>query len=150
MWIVRSIAAIVIGLIVQSGATFFIQSISTMMYPLPEGVDPNDFEALRRIVPTLPAGALAMVLLSWESGALLGGATAALIASRGRVVHAGIIGGFVLLASAIMIVLLPHPTWMVVAGLLLPVPIALLAGKLVAAIFRPPARPPVESKGVTP
>lgn len=139
MWILRSIAAVVIGLIVQSGVTFLIHSISAMVYPLPEGVDPNDFEALGRIMPTMPIGAFALVLLAWESGALLGGAIAALIASRAPIVHAGIIGGFVLLASAMMLFLLPHPAWMIVAGLLLPLPIALLAGKLVAMMSSSPA-----------
>ena len=148
MWILRSIAAVVIGLIVQSGVTFLIHSISAMMYPLPEGTNPNDFEALGRIMPTMPTGAFAMVLLAWESGALLGGTTAALIASRAPVVHAGIIGGFVLLASAMMLVLLPHPAWMIVAGLLLPLPLALLVGKLVALMSGPPAPLPAKSKPV--
>ena len=138
MKIVRSILAVVIGLVVSMASITLIHGIGQRLYPLPEGVDPNDMEKLKELIPTMPIGALIMVVLAWESGAFFGGAAGALIAGRGRCWHAGIIGGLVLAATiANLWMLQGHPDWMIVAGLLLPLPVSLLAGKVVSMMFAP-------------
>ena len=138
MKIVRSTLAIVVGLAISMAAIILMHVVGQHFYPLPEGVDPNDMEKLRKYVPTAPIGALIMVVLAWESGAFLGGATAALIAGRARCIHAGIIGGLVLAATiANLWMLRVHPDWMIIAGLLLPLPVSLLAGKLVSMMLPP-------------
>ena len=145
MKILRTIVAIVIGAAVASLSVMVVHMISSMMYPLPEGTDPSDMEALKRIMPTMPMGALAMVLLGWETGAFVGGATAALIAGRARVLHAGVVGAWVLLGTVIVLFLLPHTAWMAIAGILLPIPVALVAGKLVSVMLPSPAGPAPEN-----
>jgi hypothetical protein len=132
MKVFRTIAAIVVGIIVSMVTITVVHQISGMIYPLPEGTDPNDMEALKRILPTMPLGAFLMVLLAWESGAFVGGAVAALIAAFARVIHAAIIGAWVLIGTIAIMFMLPHPGWMIAAGLVLPVPVAMLAGKLVS------------------
>ena len=133
MKLLRSILAVVAGLIVSMIVTFAIQQISHRMYPLPEGTDMNDMEALSKLLSTMPIGAHLIVLLSWELGAFLGSGVAALIAGRAHCTHAGIIGTFVLVGTiANLFILRGHPDWMIVLGLLLPLPVSLLAGKLVS------------------
>jgi hypothetical protein len=142
MKILRSILAVVAGFIVSAMVTFAIQQISHRMYPLPEGTDTSDMEALSKLLPTMPIGALLMVLFSWEFGAFIGGAVAALIAGRARCWHAGIVGGLVLASTiTVFFMLRGHPEWMIVAGLLLPLPVSLLAGKLVSLLVPTPTSP---------
>jgi hypothetical protein len=138
MKILRSILAVVAGFIVSAMVTWAIQQISNRMYPLPEGTDMSDMEALSKLLPTMPIGAHLMVLFSWEFGAFIGGAVAALIADRARCWHAGIVGGLVLASTiAVFFMLRGHPEWMIVAGLLLPLPVSLLAGKIVSMLLSP-------------
>lgn len=59
--------------------------------------------------------------------------------------NAGIVGAWMLLGTVIMVFLLPHPAWMIVAGLLLPIPVALIAGKLVSVMLPSPAGPTPEN-----
>jgi hypothetical protein len=142
MKILRSILAVVAGLIVSMIVTSAIQRISVWMYPLPEGTDLNDMEALSKLLPTMPFGAHLLILFSWELGAFVGGAVAALIAGRAHCAHAGFIGGLVLAFTiAIFFMLRGHPEWMIILGLLLPLPVSLLAGKLVSFLVPTPAAP---------
>ena len=139
MKILRSILAVVGGFIVSMGTIMGVHMIGQFIYPLPNGVDPSDTEKLRELLPTMPLGALLMVVLAWESGAFVGGLIAALIAGRARCVHAGIIGAWVLLGTIRNFRMLPgHPEWMIIAGLVLPLPVSLLAGKIVATLLPPP------------
>lgn len=146
MKIVRSILAIVLGTIVAMTTIMGIQGISSRMYPLPDDISPNDMKQLNELLPTLPIGAMLMVLLSWEAGAFAGGGMAALIAASARCVHAGIIGGLVLVGTIAILWMMPaHPDWMKIAGLLLPLPVSLLAGKLVSMVLPVPPPPPAAS-----
>jgi hypothetical protein len=147
--ILRSIAAVIVGLFTMMVTVGFVERLGHEIYPWPEGVnDPelikkfrSDPAAGKKFVDELPTGAIAVVLFAWQIGAFFGALVAALIAASRRYLHAGIIGGVVLLASIAMMMLISHPDWMIVAGLLLPMPLSLIAGKLVSLLFPPP--PPV-------
>jgi hypothetical protein len=139
--ILRTIAALFVGGIVGYLAIWAGHWPSGEIYPLPEGTNPDDLVALRQILPTMPLGAFIAVLLYWQAGAFFGGATAALIGGKARCWHSAAIGLFVLAGTVMMIIKLPHPDWMIVAGLLLPLPVSIGAGKLVGIIF-PQAPPP--------
>jgi hypothetical protein len=150
MKIVRSILGVVFGLVASMVAIMAVHRLSMVFYPLPEGVDPNNAEQLKEVLPKMPTEALLLVVAAWESGAFVGGALAALIAGWARCVHAGVIGALVLAATIANFRMLPgvHPEWMIVAGLLLPLPTSLLAGKIVSLLLpHPPApqpQPPVD------
>src|ERR1019366_1429126 len=97
MKIVRSILAMVVGSMVAVFAIFAIQKVSGLIYPLPAGITIDDTDKMNEWIATLPIGAFLMVLLSYGIGSFVGGAGAALIAAFARCVHAGIIGGLVLI-----------------------------------------------------
>ena len=151
MKIARSILAIVIGFVVAVVVIMALQMISFAVYRPDDGKTfmeqmkemQENKEAAKALMAATPTGGLVIVLVAWEVGAFVGGGFAALIAGRGRLVHAGIIGT-IILASTIVNVLnlqreynFSHPDWMLVLGLLLPIPVSLLAGKLVSLLFPP-------------
>jgi hypothetical protein len=147
MKILRSILGVVFGLVASMATITAVHQLSLLFYPLPEGVDANNVEQLKELLPKMPMEALVLVVLAWESGAFVGGAVAALIAGWARCVHAGIIGALVLAATIANFRMLPgHPDWMIVAGLLLPLPVSLIAGKIVSLLLPPPPapQPPVD------
>ena len=86
-----------------------------------------------------------VVVVAWVVGAFLGGGVSAWIAGRWRMLHAGIIGAVVLAVVVVNSLNMKtqydfsHPDWMIVAGLLLPLPASLLAGKIVSMLLPPPA-----------
>lgn len=157
MKIVRSILAIIIGIVVAMVGISLMHGLSGLIYAPPPGLEEEfaksrqgvemDRAKVLELIQSMPLGALVMVLLSWETGSFLGGAVAALIASAGRLIHAGVIGAVVLAGTIANIFMIPgHPNWLILAGLLLPLPVSLAAGWIVTMLLPPPAAaPPVDA-----
>jgi hypothetical protein len=158
MKILRSIAAIVVGSIVSIVVIIAVEFIGGLLFKPADapGLDDmgklfkwlekqqEDPRKMSEWIKTLPTEAHVLVLLGWQVSAFLGGLVSALVAGRGRCLHAGIIGGLVL-AGTIMNFFnmknqydFTHPDWLIVLGLLLPLPVSLLAGKIVSLRSPPP------------
>ena len=127
----RTLLAIVLGVIAMMITVHGIETIGHMLYPPPPGLDPDDLDQLDSIIASAPAGAMAVLVLGWCVGTIVGGGLAARIARHPRVaacfvalvVITGVVGMAVLLPS--------HPIWVAVLGTLLPVPLALGMAKVV-------------------
>ena len=111
-----TLAGIVVA-VVMIGA---VQFVSHKLFAPAVMPDMNDPAAVRAFVMSMPISAFLMVLLSYMLGAFTGGMVAVRVAARVSphtkpLVCAGIIGGFVLAASLMNVVMIPHPIWFVVA-----------------------------------
>ena len=113
---VKRILGALAGIIICGLVIFAIEWLGSRFFPgATEAAAAGD---LSRV----PLGALITVLVGWFVGPLVGGYVAVRIADRGWV--AWIVAGFVVLGVVLNTTMIPHPLWMVVLGLLLP----LLAG----------------------
>ncbi|MBP6597385.1 MAG: hypothetical protein KA187_02375 [Arenimonas sp.] len=127
---VRSILAVLAGILVMGVAVAGVQWLGHALYPPPPGIDPRDHDAMVALISTMPVMALAMVLVAYAFGSFLGAYTASLISVRHKR-GVAVIVALVMLALVVMnFVLIPHPSWMVVVGVLIPAPFALLAWRL--------------------
>ena len=127
---VRSMFAIIAGLVVMLVVVSSVQWLSHSIYPPPDGLDIMDKDAVSKAMAAAPVGALAMVLLSYALATFLAAGTATSISVRHK-------RGVAIILALVMIVLaganffiIPHPLWMVVLGLLIPLPMALLAWRV--------------------
>ena len=124
----RTIAGVVVGVVVAWLTIMLAEFASAPLHPMPAGLDMRDPESVAAFVATLPASALLLVLSGWVLGGLVGGYVAAGISHKPRpALTVGIVIVIGVIANAVMI---PHPMWMTVAGVLLPVPAAWLGAKL--------------------
>ena len=161
MKIVRSILAVVVGYFVCFVVIMAIHTINFAVHrpddgkPLMEQMkaiqeDPAKMKAWGE---SMPPAALLTVLVAWQAGAFLGGGVSALIAGRARFVHAGIIGTLTLVGTIYAISDMhrksgfSHPDWMVLAGLLLPLPSSLIAGKIVSMLLPSASLPATTTEG---
>ena len=156
MKIVRSIVGVLLGAFVAVVVINAIEMVNflihrptdgrTMMEQMAEMKE--DPRVMKAWIDSLPASAMVALVLLWQTGAFLGGAVSALIAGRSRLLHAGIIGAFVLAGTILNIFELKsklnysHPDWLIIVALLLPIPASLIAGKLVEVLFGPAPGPP--------
>jgi hypothetical protein len=108
---IRSILAVVAGAVVGFLAIVAVEMVSSLIYPLPPGVEPYDRAALRELMATVPAGALLMVALAHVLGTAAGAAVAARVARRAPVGHAVAVGALFLAAGVGDLLMLPHPAW---------------------------------------
>ena len=124
----RTIAGVVVGVVVAWLTIMLAEFASAPLHPVPAGLDMRDPESVAAFVATLPASALLLVLSGWVLGGLVGGYVAASISRKPRAaLTVGIVIVLGVIANAVMI---PHPMWMTIAGVLLPVPAAWLGAKL--------------------
>jgi hypothetical protein len=132
----RIILAFVLGAISGGVFNMLMVSVSHALYPLPPGVDPNNFESFQAHVKAngLPTGALLIVLVAHAGGSLVSGLVCGLIAMRPRYVAATILGLLWTMGGVIMLFMLPAPIWFAIADVVLYVPAALLGVKVGAAI----------------
>lgn len=132
----RSILVVLAGLVLGMFVITAVESLIPMVAPLP-AVDMHDSAALRAMLAGLPGGVYAMLFAGWGFGALASGLLAARLAARFHTGvprrHALAVGVVQTVGAAANFAMLPHPTWVVVCGLLVFVPMALLGG----AVGRP-------------
>ncbi len=128
----RTILAVLAGAVVMWLTVFVLEFAGHALYPPPPGLDPRNQTDLAAIIAQAPTGAMAMLVLAWIAGAFTGGYTAARISQRHKRAAAIAVTVLVMLGVGGMIVMVPdHPVWVSALGLLLPIPAALLAARLV-------------------
>lgn len=126
----RTLLGILLGAIVMWLTIFGLEFLGHALFPPPAGLDPQNPEHLARIIAEAPLGAMAMLVLAWTAGAFTGAWTAARIARHPRT--AALLIALVVMSGVIgMILMVPeHPKWISALGLLLPIPVALIAAKV--------------------
>jgi hypothetical protein len=120
--ILRVAVGIVSGLVVAFLCVFAVESIGHGLYAPPAGLDINDPADQARVIDAMPAAAKAMVLLAWFVGALAGAWTANRIGARS--IAGWAVALLAVAAGVATMLMIPHPAWMWVGGIALP----LLAG----------------------
>ncbi len=107
----RSVAGVVIGVLVGARTMYFLENVGHALFPSPAALDFSSPEALRASVARVPFGAKAFVVLGWFAGAWLGG-LAALAVGRRWAPTAWVVAGVTFAMSALSLVSIPHPWWM--------------------------------------
>jgi pimeloyl-ACP methyl ester carboxylesterase len=111
-------------------AITLIEALNVKLFPLPAGLDPNNPAQLAAVVAALPYAAKLLIVVGWCLGAFVGAAVAARIAEH-RLIVALILGALVVIGTLVNARAIPHPQWMIMAGTLLPLPLAWLATRIV-------------------
>ena len=114
----KKILAVPAGLFAGGIGIFLIQTLDHKLYPLPEGMNPNDMEAMKAYVASAPFMALFFVILSYAVGALVSGYISTLVAGDNKKIYAVICGVIFLLQSIYMMSSLPTPIWFWILGIL--------------------------------
>ena len=130
----RTIGAVVAGVISAWVVIMLFEFGGASVYSPPPGSDLGDPEQLREYIAAAPATAMALVLAGWAVGAFLGGWVAAKLSHRHRLGAALAVGAVVLAGVVANAMMIPHPPWFTVLGLLLPLPAAWLAARLVPRV----------------
>ena len=125
---IRKAIALVIGFVVGSASVAAGHAVSSIWYPMPEGLDFNDADAMKAFVDSLPPAALVTVLAAHASGALVAGFVCSLIMRRHWLPGSLTLGVLFTLAGISNLVSIPSPLWFAVVDLMLYLPAALVGG----------------------
>jgi hypothetical protein len=131
---IRKLLAVVAGVFAAVLTVGVGEGAGHALFPPPPGTDISNPEALAELMPKIPVGAKAFVVLAWALGSLIGGWVAARVAPGTGAGPALVVGLFMLAAGGYTIASIPHPAWMAALGLLLPLPMSWLGGRMRAAV----------------
>ncbi len=117
----RNIGGFLAGVLTLGVIVFSLQYVSFAIHPLPEGLDPmdpNQRDAFLAHVATMPALGWLIAALSEVVGATAGAFVAGKIGQAVRVVS-GLVVGLGVMGSVNNWISFPHPTWFIIAQLML-------------------------------
>lgn len=117
--VVRSILAVIVGMLVAFVVIGVIEAIGIKLYPPPRGATPTDRESLKALVASMPLAAKLCMLLAYAAGSVAGGWMAALLAPRAKRMHAMIVAALLFGAGLMNLMTIPHPAWFWVASSLI-------------------------------
>lgn len=126
----RKILGIIAGVITAGVVIMIMEMISHSMYPMPEGLELTDTEALRAHIESLPMGAYLMLILGYVLGAFSGGLVSTLV-SKVKYMPAIIIGVLLSLGALANGMMMPQPVWISVVSVLVMIPFAYLGARMV-------------------
>jgi hypothetical protein len=126
--LVKTILAVLAGVIAGGAIVFVTEAVGHSLFPPPADIDLSNPEDVKRLMASLPAGAFVMVLVGWFLGSLAGAFVAYSIS--GKPVAAWAVAAIFILFTAMNFAMIPHPAWMIAAGLLIPLASAWLALRL--------------------
>ena len=115
----KTAAGIFAGLIVALAAIYVIWLIGLQLYPLQTEGAFQSVESQGALIGSMPTGALAFVAAAWFGGAFMGALTAAHISRR--LWPAWLVAALVTLLAIANIIMFPHPDWMQLAAIIVPI-----------------------------
>ena len=115
--IIRSVFAVIVALALALLLVIGVEVLSSVLHPLPEGLDPADTGAICEHVARYPPAVLFGGGILWGLTTFLSAWTATRLGAARHPAH-GILVGSILLALAVMnMSMLPYPAWFWVLNL---------------------------------
>ena len=128
--VVLGIVGVVVGLAVGMAVNMGLILLNMQLHAPPEGFDWADPAGVEVYMASMPFLGFLIVLVAHSGQAFVGSLVGTLISGR-RAIWVGLIIGALTLAGCVAnMQTIPAPTWFNVVDLLLPVPVAYLAARL--------------------
>ncbi len=109
--LVRSVGAVLVGLVVAMVLIVGLEALSSIVHPFPPDVDPTDIEVCKAHVVRYPAWFLVVAIFAWGLTTFLCAWLATRLGLRRHRAH-GLVVGTILFALAVMnMSMLPYPIW---------------------------------------
>ena len=108
----RLILAIVAGILAGSIFNGAVSALALRLYPLPDGVNWGDIEAVEHYLANLPVMAYVIILIAHVGQSFVGSLAGASIGKSFEMYVAIVIGTFSLIGGITNMISLPLPPWM--------------------------------------
>src|SRR5688500_14621114 len=113
----KLVLSVICGLVLAFAIVLAVDALFHLMSFAAPPADANDKDAMAAYVAKQPSGVLAGIIVGWAIAAFAGAALAARLGRR-RELSGWIVTGLFLLATIANFVMVTHPVWMVLAGII--------------------------------
>jgi MFS family permease len=114
-----------------------VEALGLLLFPPPAGMRLDTEADLAKLVALSSPAAKAWLVSGWALGSFVGALVAARISRRHRRIAALVVALFIIAGTVMNAMAIAHPLWMSLLGILLPVPLALLAVRLIGPRLTP-------------
>lgn len=125
-------ASILMGCVAGIAVIFIIEILSHVIYPIPEGLNPQNAEDLKKIMEMAPAGVLFIVLFGGYAGGFCAGMLSSWMAKSGKLFSALMAGAILTCLGVLNAFMIPHPLWFTIASFFIYFAGAFIGNKLVS------------------
>ena len=125
----KNIVAAIVGVITAFVVVGLVEYLGHQIFPPPEGLDLTNPDDQARLMEIIPLGAKIAVVVAWFVGAFAGTYVARKIGATSW--PSWLVAGLMIAASFFTTMMFPHPIWMVICAVLLPVIALIIAGRMV-------------------
>ena len=125
----RTILSLIAGIFIAFLIIMLMQSVSMKMYPVPEGLDMNDAEAMKSYIAGMPFAAFLWILAGYAIASFAGGMVATGISKILR--QSFIVAMVLMMANTANLMMIPHPIWFAIISSVIYFPFAWLGGKTI-------------------
>ena len=126
----RTLLGIIVGLVTAMLLIFALEAAGMMVFPPPAGLQLNNEADLAQLVAQSSPGKKSWVVFGWALASFVGGWVAARISQLHPRFAALAVAALIMIGTVMNAMVIPHPMWMNVLGIVLPVPLALLGARL--------------------
>lgn len=112
----KNILAGIAGVVIAVVLVWVVEKVGHAVYPPPPDLNFADPDAMRAYMETVPLGALLFVAAAWFIGTLCGTCAACAIGTAKPMIFAMVVGGLMLIATIMNLVMIPHPMWFSILG----------------------------------
>lgn len=112
----KNIIAGITGVVIAVALVWVVEKVGHAVYPPPPDLNFADPDAMRAYIETVPLGALLFVAAAWFIGTLCGTCAACAIGTAKPMIFAMVVGGLMLIATIMNLVMIPHPMWFSILG----------------------------------
>ena len=112
----KNIVAGITGVVIAMAMVWVVEKVGHAVYPPPPDLNFADPDAMRAYIETVPLGALLFVAAAWFIGTLCGTCAACAIGTAKPMIFAMVVGGLMLIATIMNLVMIPHPMWFSILG----------------------------------
>ena len=112
----KNIVAGITGVVIAMAMVWVVEKVGHAVYPPPPDLNFADPDAMRAYIETVPLGALLFVSAAWFIGTLCGTCAACAIGTAKPMIFAMVVGGLMLIATIMNLVMIPHPMWFSILG----------------------------------
>ncbi|MFN7160649.1 MAG: hypothetical protein ACK4NC_03505 [Candidatus Gracilibacteria bacterium] len=114
----KNILTVLLGLAVAFITMMIFEFVNSLFFPFPAGMNINDISQVRAFTQVLPWTAYILVLTGWATGSLFGGYMMQKY-NPGKIILPVITGILLSILGVINFIMLTHPIWVIVIGILL-------------------------------
>lgn len=127
----KRVLPVLAGVLTGMLIIFVIETLGHMVYPIEMNLETATPEAKAAFLKNIPPAAIAIVIIAWALGAMAAGIVSTLVSKENSSNPALKSGGILLGFGIINMIMVPHPIWFWIAGILVYLPFAWLGYKIV-------------------